>query len=561
MALEPAADPVEYLLRRVPAGCTALALNAAVMERWLGHAAPEQLARLAGGRFTHLCVYGLRTRGFDGQLLAALSAGRVTAVQPAPEGETEYTVSSGAGRICGAFAGLRFGAVNAENDRVLVSRGNGSAPEALIAIGGRPLMATLSSGGTQLILIAGEQVADIDQSLDCARLPDQFSRFMPHAMALRAMAGEAAWRPSGAFAALIVDDPALAMRYGFLDFEKLVRMADEHGFHTAIGFIPYNYRKVSARTAGLFRDHAARLSVCLHGNDHTFREFAFTDRAFLHTQVRTALNRIAALEQRTGIYCDRVMLPPQGRFSAAAMRVLKVHNFLAAVNSPTLPVEDLAPYSLRDYMQPAVLRFGGFPIFLRESIRKTRPFTIAFNLFFGRAILFGEHHDIFSRSGELVEMVRLVNAMAPGIRWTGVGEIARSSYLTRISPEGVREVRAFARTVRVADDACGRPTTVEWSGFGDGAFLRHVLIDGAPAEFASVNTDGARIAVDLPRGRPSSCSLDYECDRTESMTLGFGWRARVLARRSLSEFRDNYLSRNQMVLLAAKRLQKMLLPL
>ncbi|MGH9600049.1 MAG: hypothetical protein ACRD27_09290, partial [Terracidiphilus sp.] len=209
VALEPASDPAEYLARRASAECTALAVHGRVLERWLGSgAAAERLAGLAGSRFRHLFAYGLRANEFDGQLVAALSRGQVTAVERVPAGETEYSVDAGAGPVCGAFAGLRFGAVDWENDRVLRTAGNGSGLQALISIGGRPLMATVTTGGAELIVVAGEQAADIDQKLDCAFLPQYFSRFMPHAMALRRMAGESGWRPAGAYAALMIDDPA-----------------------------------------------------------------------------------------------------------------------------------------------------------------------------------------------------------------------------------------------------------------------------------------------------------------------------------------------------------------
>ena len=43
--------------------------------------------------------------------------------------------------------------------------------------------------------------------------------------------------------------------------------------------------------------------------------------------------------------------------------------------------------------QPAVLRYGGVPLFIRNFIKDTQSQDIAFNLFFGRPILIGEHHD------------------------------------------------------------------------------------------------------------------------------------------------------------------------
>ena len=161
----------------------------------------------------------------------------------------------------------------------------------------------------------------------------------------------------------------------------------------------------------MFQENAARLSICFHGNDHTEGEFASTDMAFLNTSLRIAEDRMNLLQQITGLHCDRVMVFPQGNFSVEAMKILKSHNFYAAVNTVPHPAAQPVRLTIGELAQPAVLRYGAFPLFIRKPIRQTQSHDIAFNLFFGRPVLIVEHHDIFQRPESLVEIAARINSV------------------------------------------------------------------------------------------------------------------------------------------------------
>ena len=189
----------------------------------------------------------------------------------------------------------------------------------LISVGGQPFMASVSMEGTEVVFVASEDVVDLDAE-SSGPLAEYFSRLMPQAMALRYAAGDECWRPSKAFASITIDDPLLRKRYGFLNFDSLLRLANQHNFHTAIAFIPHNFRRNSTRITRMFQENAARLSICFHGNDHTAAEFASTDMALLDALVRVAEERMDLHRQTTGLPCDRVMVFPQGDFSVEAMK-------------------------------------------------------------------------------------------------------------------------------------------------------------------------------------------------------------------------------------------------
>jgi len=88
-----------------------------------------------------------------------------------------------------------------------------------------------------------------------------------------------------------------------------------------------------------------------------------------------------------------VMVFPQGKFSSVSLGILKSHNYLAAVNSTSMPYDlpDSHGLTLADLLAPAVSRYGDFPLFMRRYPGNLADF--AFDLFLGKPALLVEHHD------------------------------------------------------------------------------------------------------------------------------------------------------------------------
>jgi hypothetical protein len=376
-------------------------------------------------------------------------------------------------------------------------------------------------------------------------------------MALRYVAGDECWRPSKAYASIMIDDPLLRKRYGFLNFEFLLGLADRHNFHASVAFIPHNFRRSSTQITRMYQENAARLSICFHGNDHTEGEFASTDVEFLNTLLRVAEDRMKLHHKRTGLPCDNVMVFPQGKYSIEAMKALKSRNFYAAVSTVTHPAEQPIRLTIGELSHPAVLRYGGFPLFFRRTIRQTRNHDIAFGLFFGRPVLIGGHHDVFKRPESLVEIVARINSMVPGIRWSNLETVAANSFLTRTTPDGIRHLRAYSGTVRVANDSESiERYSIEWTSCRDSAAIEKVLMDGAPFPSFEVYDAGLRLSVELAPGGSRKFSIVHRGAQATARTLGPRWRARAFLRRRLSEVRDNWLSKNQGLLTVARTIQQ-----
>lgn len=551
----------EYIEKAVSNQRSCLVVNPQVMREWLGaDVLPCDLVSCLVSNFPHLLVHAVTLDPSVAGIVASLSGGGLSSVHPVEDAAQPYEITTDSNDVCGPFSGLSFGPVNADNDRVFCVKASSSeAVRNLICIGSRPLMAALTREASEILFIASEDVTDINTHAGYAPLDDHFSQFIPHAMALRYIFGEQCWHPCGSSAAIIVDDPLLRPNYGFLNFEALLRVAKEHSFHTSIAFIPHNYRRNSKRILHLFKENPGYFSICFHGNDHTGSEFASHDVDFLNTALAIAEKRMKLQDETTGLRCDKVMVFPQSDFSAEAMHVLKSRNFSAAVSSAWHPLGQPVLPPLGDLCQPAMLRYGGFPLFGRNSARYTRSQDVAFNVFFGKPTLTGEHHDTFENVQYLVEAVGRVNAVAPGISWSNLETAVSRSLLQRRAIDGTIQIRAYSSTAAIVNDSLsvGR-FSIEW-GQPDQCFpFERVLREGAPFPGVEVNDAGICAIAELPPGSSQTFSVVYRNGRATAESLGFKWDAKALLRRRLSEVRDNYLSKHQNVLRLAKTLQRRL---
>jgi hypothetical protein len=261
-------------------------------------------------------------------------------------------------------------------------------------------------------------------------------------------------------------------------------------------------------------------------------------------------------EASTGLACDKVMVFPQGFFSPEAMEVLKMRNFAAAVNTGPYPTGDSSPLTVREFIQPAILRYAGFPLFLRLYVKEIRSEDLAFNLFFGKPVLIVEHHEIFEHPELLVDVVQKVNSMAPGIHWSGLESAVGDTGLERKSPDGMKQVRAYASHVRVFNDS-NHPEriSIEWNFAGAADSVEQVLNNGMPCSGVEFKECSICALVDLPPLGSRTLSLRHRNVGMARESLGFRWNAKAFVRRRLSEFRDNYLSKNPQLLSVAQTLR------
>jgi hypothetical protein len=545
------------LTGRVPGENYCLVINPSVIRKWTEGRQPSGLAQFLRSHFQYLILHNPSTDAFDASIITELSGGRFRGVEGIGPSES-YSVSPESRDVCEAFAGVTFGPANQSNDRVFRPGQAGLEARDLISIGRNAFMASLRHEGGEILLLGSCDVTDLSADAT-AGLVVFFSRFLPVAMALRHVFGEASWKPSDGHACVIVDDPLLRRDYGFLNYHALLRMMEECNFHTTVGFIPYNCRRSSPEIARIFRENSTRFSLCVHGNDHTGAEFATIDKALLHSMLRTADHRMRVHGEKTGIPCERVMVFPQGKFSAEAMSVLQSLSFDCAVNTGPYTRQPTSPLTIGEIAQPALLRYSGFPLFLRSRSAAITHQDIAFNLFFGKPVFLVEHHDAFRDPKTLLQAVSRINSVAPKISWTNVGEATANSHWRRRIGDNVHQVRGYCRTVRIANHSeLPAHYAVEWSSVNDAAGVTAVLSDEASSSSFDVDEKRVRVICELAPHTSRKLSLSYANDPISLPKPAFHPKIRAFVRRRLSEVRDNFLSRNELALTIAKTLQRSL---
>jgi hypothetical protein len=538
-----------------------LLLHASVMKEWLREdCLPVELVSFIVSQFRCIIVHGLQPDSFDSRVVAALSRDGLQSLRGIHGASSVYEIARDSGQFCGPFAGLSFGPANPGNDQVLSIGAGGSGARALISIDGLPYMAVVKNEKAEVLFVAGKDIVDLSTEVGDAPLSNYFSRFLPQAMALRYVADAECWTPGPAYASIIIDDPLLHKRYGFLNFDSLLRLAQEHNFHASIAFIPHNFRRNSRRIIRLFLENAERLSLCFHGNDHTESEFASREPTILSALLQNAEHRMNVHEQVTGLRCDKVMVFPQGNFSIEAMKVLRSRNFNAAVNTVPYPMGEEDRLTIRDLAQPAVLRYGGFPLFLRKPSRKVKQQDIAFNVFFGRPVLIVEHHEIFQNPESLLEVVANINSLVPDVRWANLTTIVSRSFLTRREGDGTLHVRPYAELVRVSNDSSySKDYLIDWQDSFEGASVEWILENETKCMEHEIDQRGLRVASEIAPYSSRTFSLVHSDVFVPSKSLGYRRHAQAFVRRRLSEIRDNHLSKNQRLLRFAKNVQQRML--
>jgi len=235
-------------------------------------------------------------------------------------------------------------------------------------------------------------------------------------------------------ACLIVDDPLLRPRYGFLDYGRLLHEMQIHGFFTEIAFIPWNYRRSNPDTVRLLSTNTDHYALCIHGCNHMGNEFGGTAYDELSTLSTTALWRMEQHARISGLPYDPVMVFPQGRFSSEAMKALRDCGYLAAFNS-TLEATDCDAVPAVEYRHPATRMYGDFPLFLRRYPRDRSGFLE--DVACGRPVLVAAHQDSF-RGGykPVTDFVDWVNGLG-NVKWASLSAIVEH-YLGTKAPGATR---------------------------------------------------------------------------------------------------------------------------
>jgi hypothetical protein len=504
----------QLIVQQARGGECAVCVNASTLRKCLERSVLAQSAGVELARSAvQLFVYGFDADTGDSELVRALSCGAFDSVRRIGLSESQYSVEKNSKAFCQEFSGLTFGPTNPANDLAFQKDTSYNRVREHVRIGENPFLVSIQHARTLTMLAGTRQILDIDTSVDPGvGALDGFPQLVPAMLFLRHAFGERCWQPARKLACFIVDDPLLRARYGYLRYNALVEAMERSNFATSIAFVPWNYNRSHRKAADLFLRHPKRLSLSIHGCDHTKDEFGGVDEVSLSRKAAIARKRMERHRQLTGVPFDNVMVFPQGVFSPVAMKALKTAGYLAAVNSTPFPVDASSePLRVRDLLSPAVTRYSGFPLFIRRYPNCIAEFAL--DLFLGKPALIVEHHDYFRNGYQRVQaFAEQINLLSDGITWCGLEDIVRAACLKRRRDDGTFDAQFYDNRLSVVED-----------GRHDKESIARETVR-VPVAFPAVDGDS-----DLQLGSPA-------------------YRMGVSVRRRLCEFRDNYLSRSRAVM-------------
>jgi hypothetical protein len=456
--------------------------------------------------------------------------------------DIQWRIANDPDGMCGAMRDLRIHPSATTLRSGDFFHTDGSSVTSLIAAGNKAAFLKLTCNSVP-VFASSERLIDIDAELATPNFDvrDHLFSAVPAVSYIRWAFAHSVWRAPEASACLVIDDPLLKARYGFVRFRELLALMKQHRFSTSIAFIPWNWRRNDREVVKLFQDNPQSYSLCIHGCDHTAGEFGTSDRQRLHAVASEAARRMSLHERRTGLAHDRVMVFPQGVFSAEAILELKRASFHAVVNTE---VHSNPPgerkLRISDVWDVAVMTYGDFPIYTRRYPTQGVE-NLAFDLLLGKPCLVVIHHDFCSDGcARLVQFIDQLNALKVPLTWRPLGDVVRRSYRQKeLSPDSV-EIEMYGTELRVKNRSDQRKRFI----------IRRR--ESEPSAVKEIRAESDQIAWHFSKGH---VVFEIELNPGESRTVSIkfhdlsgngqyrenaGYKVKTLLRRYLSEARDNY---------------------
>ena len=521
---------------------------------------PSQLRCFFKDRCAAMLVFNCADSSQHGAALSWLTNGaarRVTLTADGVDGEKEFHMPTAGKAFSQQFAGLSFSVTRRVPQLAFELDANASGIIPIVLAKHDPAFICLQQATCRVFLLAGSEAPDIDEPLSLFKgIEESYDQVIPFVIFLRSCFGQLCWHSPKSTARFIIDDPLLADRYGLLDYSALLNSMSRQNYGTSIAFIPWNYRRTSQLWAASLLEKKANLSICVHGCDHTNREFDEPDEGVLKHKAGLALSRMEKHRQRTRIPFEPVMVFPQGKFSSSAILALRANNYLAAVNTSCFPTDYVqCELTIADFSRPAITRFHGFPIFQRHYPQRLIDF--AFDMFQGKPVLLVEHHQYLEDGcKKLEEFVADLHRIEPALTWPSLTSQLTESCLVRRRTTESFDVKFFTRKFRLKNSHAGKCNFYLEKDEPDASAIQSVLVDGKTTPFR-LEENFIRLEVEADEGQTSEIEIvDQARPCAPVKRLGVTYSFGVFFRRELSEFRDNTLSKHPAILKATREVAK-----
>lgn len=325
--------------------------------------------------------------------------------------------------------------------------------EVVACKGDRPLWIHRSEGFSRVDLVA-MQPPRLEEQYYLFRhfRREDWARLFPLLHFSKEISRASAWQLPPARACFMFDDPNLHSRsYGYIHYLELVEHAERHNYHVSFATVPLDAWYIDPKTAMLFRESKGRLSLLVHGNNHTSMELAQPDSEPVREGlIAQALSRIERLERLSGLTVPRVMAAPHGACSDAMAAVMLRMGFEAACISRSSMMahngNQFWPKSVG--LQLAEYLGDGLPIIPRFGLTPTCSSDVLLASFLGQPVIpVGHHNDIGGGLDLLQQLSELINSLGE-VQWTDLASIARSNF-TFQRDSNLLHVRMYSRRIKL----------------------------------------------------------------------------------------------------------------
>src|SRR4029077_17286709 len=294
----------------------------------------------------------------------------------------------------------------------------------------------------------------------------------------------------------------------------------------------WNWRRTEKRTVELFHLRPDRLSLCIHGCDHTAKEFGERSTAVLNKRINVANHRMRLLGGRTQLLPNGVMLFPQGAFSESAARALKLNGFVAAVNTEVVPVHKEENKTIvGDLFGQAIMKYASFPMFTRRYLAHGVE-NFPFDGLLGKPCFIAAHHDDFAGDARiLLDVIAKLNSVNWKLRWRSFGEAIRGCFSFRDGGDSSRWVQMYGTTLVYRNSQSSGHGTIFRKEEGDWHRVKAVTVNRLPVDYLH-HGGYLRFEAMIPPNENAEVRILYAAESNlASREEGINYRAKAVLRR------------------------------
>ena len=393
----------------------------------------------------------ITSRGFDTlDALIVLDGNIATGLEAADAGVPSYVAMGGVGEparmaaVHVRFSSSKRNDVYLRNQTLIAGRELEfrrlvlqSGDDLLVSEGDRPSWIARPTKGADCNVVATPPPAlRNDEFLFQYLNARRFMGLLPLMSFLREQVADIDWEGPPPRACFVFDDPSFYLRsYGYLNFGQLAEHATRHNYYASVATIPLDTWWVNREVAEILQSSSPRLSVLVHGNNHTRDEMNSARNQINYLALAgQAMRRMERLVNRRGISFVKVMEAPYGTLASSMFHHLLRLGYEGALCTTELLLRHNASetWPAAFGMDRSEMLGGGLPVIPRIRMTADWKNDVLLAAFLRQPIvLAGHHHDAAGGMRLMKEFAETVNRLE-NVCGSDLEGILRTNYKQKV---------------------------------------------------------------------------------------------------------------------------------